>query len=656
MNGRNGMQDQVVVLTGASRGVGRCLAKRLLARGAVVIGVARDGAALDSLVCAHAASRRDGTTHGSGRFIPVACDVADAEAVRRQVGAAVAALGRVDLLINNAGVGLTASALATRREWSERAMAVNFYGAVNLTETIAPMMIQARAGVIVNVASVVARLGMPTVAHYAAAKAALTAWSQALESELAPAGIRVLTVHPGNTDTGFHTSQLQPGGSPAWVTRGNRLDPEMVADTILGLTAGPSAEKVIGRPAQMLLLLRFLAPRWLRNLFISLFRLDVWYDSDAPLDPGTSSPFSPEVTFPGAQPPPVMPALTGVTLAHADRFCGYHRQKGPLTGHQVLTPGLDPLLFYTLYPYLLATVYTRTSPSRQRFRHPWLPNAGWIPMVHRPVGAVAAVKNVIKTLLVPVRPLGRSWHGVELRVAGHPYAFDLGEGGTVCPAAFRAFFPVQLRSQLEAKDGGTWSGCCPDHLKNLTFAAGNNTLASVPLPGADPVCHWGAQAVLKAGNPCHRQPVPEKDGRGSTMTLEELATQLGVPCPTLLQTALGYYLTLSMGGELAFYSTTFDAAMFQCPSVRSRVAAEIVRHRETGMVTLVVLAINGTACARGFVAGDRWQLPLDLERTRGCLHAFNALYLAAGVADLLPEPITVACPREGCQATWQVAA
>ena len=193
------MTGLVALVTGASRGIGRATVARLAAAGAdVVINYHGDDdrsdreAARETLALA--------TGHGR-RAIAVDADVSDRAAVSRMVTEAEAEFGKIDLLVNNAGIERNAALeLTTEDDW-ERTMAVNLKGQLLVTQAVARGMQERRYGKIVNVASELALVGRAGMAAYCASKAGVIGLTKALARELAPYGILVNCVAPGPTDT-----------------------------------------------------------------------------------------------------------------------------------------------------------------------------------------------------------------------------------------------------------------------------------------------------------------------------------------------------------------------------------------------------------------------------------------------------------------------
>jgi len=189
---------RVWLITGASRGLGRAFAEAALAAGDRVAAIARTGAQLDQLADAH----------GRDRVLPLPADVTDRGAVFAAVEQAVARFGRLDVVVNNAG----AMWLGAVEEFSEQearaALEVNFFGALWVTQAVAPRLRAQGGGRLLQVSSVGGVVSGPTAGLYSAAKFALEGMSEALAQELAPFGVRVTIVEPGGYWTDLYRSGL----------------------------------------------------------------------------------------------------------------------------------------------------------------------------------------------------------------------------------------------------------------------------------------------------------------------------------------------------------------------------------------------------------------------------------------------------------------
>src|SRR2546423_8083101 len=183
--------NTVAVVTGASSGIGRQLAMDLARRGAVVVGIARRAALLEQL--------RVELRTTNDRRDAVVFDVADTDYYIATLGDVERRVGRIDVLVNNAGIEqptpLTAG--STNLEPYRRMLAVNYLGAVAGTLAVLPAMLERGSGVIANMCSDVARAPGPRESAYAASKAALAAFTESVAHEVAPKGVRLHIMYPG---------------------------------------------------------------------------------------------------------------------------------------------------------------------------------------------------------------------------------------------------------------------------------------------------------------------------------------------------------------------------------------------------------------------------------------------------------------------------
>src|SRR3954469_5184618 len=200
------VKDAPVLLTGASSGIGRELALVLAARGARLAVSARRRELLESLADEVAA-------RGGVRPVVVDADLAQRGAAAWLAGEAVAALGRVDVLINNAGGGVGGSQWAVGDDDAARdAFEVNYWSPLALIGALVPAMREARSGAVVNVTSIAQVNTWPAFGAYAATKAALGLATETLRLELSGSGVHVLEAIPGPVDTAVQgETRLVPG-------------------------------------------------------------------------------------------------------------------------------------------------------------------------------------------------------------------------------------------------------------------------------------------------------------------------------------------------------------------------------------------------------------------------------------------------------------
>jgi NAD(P)-dependent dehydrogenase (short-subunit alcohol dehydrogenase family) len=183
------LADKRVLVTGANRGLGRALVLACAAAGASdVLAGARRPEEVENFVSADDAQG----TH----ITPVRLAVTSDEDVRT-----VAELGRVDVLINSAGIAVYGGVLKAELADVRREIEVNYFGVLRMVRACAPAMIAHGDGLIVNVASILGKVSLPMLGTYCATKAALLALSQALRGDLSERGVRVITVVPGTIDT-----------------------------------------------------------------------------------------------------------------------------------------------------------------------------------------------------------------------------------------------------------------------------------------------------------------------------------------------------------------------------------------------------------------------------------------------------------------------
>ena len=211
----------MAVVTGASSGIGEATARELASRGASVVVAARAVEKLEALVREVSAS--------GGRVIAVQTDVADRGSVEAMVGRTVEEFGSLDVLVNNAGIGLSGRISELRPDDVRYVFEVNTLGPLNSIQAALPRM--GRGGRIINVSSVVGKRAIPKVGGYCASKFALNALSDALRVELAERGVSVTSVYPGTTRTSFReNSRRTKDEKRGWRPKG--VPPERVAARI----------------------------------------------------------------------------------------------------------------------------------------------------------------------------------------------------------------------------------------------------------------------------------------------------------------------------------------------------------------------------------------------------------------------------------------
>ena len=217
-------KEKVVLVTGASRGLGKVIAQDFVAQGAKVVLVGRDMRTLEDV--------EDDIVSRGGDAMSVQADISNAAAVQALAMEVGLRYGRVDILINNAAVAyLKPLVQVTQGEWEEM-IGVNLHGMFAVTQTFLPGMIERKSGVIVNVSAAIARNGFPNLAVYSATKAGILAFTEALSKEVRRYGVQVYAVMPHGINTDLYKT-LFGATDPAKI-----LSPERVSQDIMKVVAG----------------------------------------------------------------------------------------------------------------------------------------------------------------------------------------------------------------------------------------------------------------------------------------------------------------------------------------------------------------------------------------------------------------------------------
>jgi short-subunit dehydrogenase len=254
-------QDQVVLITGASNGIGRRLAIDLAARGAIVVGCGRSLERLQDL-----ASELQRTSPLS---TAVKCDVTQLDQVHAMVTKVVSEFGKIDILINNAGIGMRKPFVETPIQVIEEVMRTNYLGVVYCIHEVLPLMIARGSGHIVNISSVAGKIGTLNFAGYCASKFALNGLSESLYHELKPLGIDVSVVCPGAVRTDFNKAFAEmPPKSPAALV----MSPEFVSAAVIKTIERKRFEVVQPRSLAFICWFKRLTPNLFRSLVHRTFR------------------------------------------------------------------------------------------------------------------------------------------------------------------------------------------------------------------------------------------------------------------------------------------------------------------------------------------------------------------------------------------------
>lgn len=254
----NKANSSVALVTGASSGIGYATATALLRAGFRVFGTSRRAAT----------KRSDGVTM-------LTCDVTNDESVGKVVDRVLADTGRIDLLVNNAGVGVIGGAEESSVAQVKALFDVNVFGVMRVTNAVLPTMRRQMNGRIVNISSILGLIPSPYNAIYSSSKHAIEGYSESLDHELRTLGIRVVLVEPGYTNTAFEKNKTKPD-QPLSVYDSVRTQtekmmlksvengdaPEIVAETILkaASAAAPSRRYPAGKMSRQVRMLRRFVP------------------------------------------------------------------------------------------------------------------------------------------------------------------------------------------------------------------------------------------------------------------------------------------------------------------------------------------------------------------------------------------------------------
>ncbi len=246
------LYGKAALVTGGSRGLGLLLAREFGRQGCKLVVCARDHQELDK-------AREDLNERGVD-VLPVPCDVSNPGEVERVVGDAMRHFGRIDVLVNNAGVIQVGPFQAMSLQDFEHSLNVMFWGVVHPTLAVLPQMLERRSGRIVNITSIGGKVSVPHLLPYNCAKFAAIGFSEGLRAEVAGKGISVTTVVPGLMRTGSHVNALFKGQqarefalfAPAASLPFISMDAERAARQIVRATRQGAAEVTLGLPANLL--------------------------------------------------------------------------------------------------------------------------------------------------------------------------------------------------------------------------------------------------------------------------------------------------------------------------------------------------------------------------------------------------------------------
>jgi short-subunit dehydrogenase len=185
--------SKVWYVTGASQGLGLSLVKRLLSTGYRVAATSRNAEALKQAV----------GPYDEARFLPIAVDLNDTNAIQKSVDQTITYFGRIDVVVNNAGYGMAGTLEEISSEKIAEIINVNILSTINVTKIVLPYFRVQRSGYFINISSVAGFAGAPGWAIYSATKAAVTAFSEVLALDVKELGIKVTSIEPSGFRTGF---------------------------------------------------------------------------------------------------------------------------------------------------------------------------------------------------------------------------------------------------------------------------------------------------------------------------------------------------------------------------------------------------------------------------------------------------------------------
>ena len=235
------LKGQVAIVTGASRGIGRAIAAELASEGANLVLTARG---VEGVEAAAAALAED---HPDGRFLPVGCDVSNWDSVSELIDRTVEEFGKIDFLVNNAGITRDNLVMRMKKEEWDDVLAANLTGVFNTCRLAARQMLRQRSGRIVNITSVVGLLGNAGQVNYAASKGGIISLTYSLAREMASRGVLVNAVAPGFIETDM--TAAMPEAAREAMAEGIPLarigKPEEIS-SLVAFLCGPGASYITG--------------------------------------------------------------------------------------------------------------------------------------------------------------------------------------------------------------------------------------------------------------------------------------------------------------------------------------------------------------------------------------------------------------------------
>jgi short-subunit dehydrogenase len=258
------LKNKIVIITGASSGIGAELGRACARKGAKVVLAARAQERIQAL--------QQEIVSSGGEAFAIKTDVTIQDDRHRLVDETIRRWGGVDVLINNAGYSLTGLFDQLPLDEVRKNFETNVFGAVALTQAVLPFFQKKKSGVVVNIESIVALRSMPTSSCYSATKHALHAFSEGLRMEVKKQGIHVLSVCPGLIDTAFGLNRIQIGQRTAMGPQMFYMPVEKCAAKIIRAIEWKRSQIVVTGHAKIIAYLQRISPRFLDFIFANNYQ------------------------------------------------------------------------------------------------------------------------------------------------------------------------------------------------------------------------------------------------------------------------------------------------------------------------------------------------------------------------------------------------
>ncbi len=245
-------KDKVAIVTGASSGIGKETARLLWQKGAKVVLAARRKEEINSL------------SHELSGSLAIPTDITQDSDVKNLIHKTINHFGKIDILINNAGILLHKPICDSTEEEIRKVMEVNFFGAVRCIHAVLPMMKKQEGGTIANVSSISGKIGLPNIGFYSSSKFALMGYSQALRQELKEYGIFVTVICPGIVYTPMNQSLIDNARKEG--RRVTFIQPEEVGRIILTAIEKKKPEIVLPKFTKLFFWAHFFFPQLMENI------------------------------------------------------------------------------------------------------------------------------------------------------------------------------------------------------------------------------------------------------------------------------------------------------------------------------------------------------------------------------------------------------